>query len=260
MAPAYREAKDVTERHSPVLVAIIPHDEQRARRVNVVIARMGWNAEYLPTLPELASTDHWELIVVAAKHVTPLVLQTIIHFSAPDHARLLVVADDRDPQIIADVLRTGSDDYLIYPFQDDELAVRVQSLVLRARDLTERRRGTHLEVDAESRIIFAGTKQVAFSNREWELLKLLLRRDGAPVSSAEIQKALNLEADSTSEIYTIISRIRRKFREEGFEAIQIETIHGHGYLARFRRAADSLARMQLADATEDTADDDSRYF
>lgn len=229
--------------HPPVQIAILAHDPTSSKLVESVVQRMGWGPDLVPASPQVTRDfARWELIVIAAERVTTEVLQQVTQASAPEQVRVLVVAEDREPQVIADVLRAGSDDYLASPFEEGELAARMQSLVLRARHLTERRRQNRLSIDPDTRTLNAGPLRVAFSRREWELLMVLLQNKTAPLSSEELASELNGNGISSATVTTLVSRIRRKLRDAGFAAIQVETIQGRGYLARFRRAADSITQ------------------
>lgn len=228
--------------HPPVEIAILVQDQKNRQRVESVVHQMGWGPDLLSADVDNADAfERWELIIIAAEQVTAEVLQLVTRASAPDRTRVLVVAEDRDPQSIADVLRAGSDDYLVSPFQPEELAARMQSLVLRARDLTERRHQGRLTVDPDTRTISAGQKQVKFSRREWDLLMLLLRHNDSPATRDDLARTYGDDDLDGRTVTTLISRIRRKLRDSSFEAIRVETIQGRGYIARFRRATDSIS-------------------
>lgn len=237
-------------------IAILSRTNSRSDRVHEIVRRMGWRTEVLDPWSSCQdfSTGRWELIVLLADDVDPETLKLVSEVSVPSSTRVLVVADNRDPQVVADVLRAGSDDYVAEPVEAEELAARMQSLVLRARDLTERRQDGTMVVDTSRRVISAGPWKLHFSPREWDLLMALIDNPGITVSPENLARKLDLRDSSGTHIPSIVSRIRRKFRRAGFEALRIETVHGRGYLARFRRAADSMAVRPFGrDDQEDSA-------
>lgn len=226
----------------PARVAILSQVSARSDRVHEIARRMGWRAELID--PQNGQQDfsiaRWDLIVVLADDVDTELLALISAVSLPTQTRTLVIASERDPQVVADVLRAGSDDYVPEPVEAEELAARMQSLVLRARDLTERRQDGKLTIDSSRRMISAGPWRISLSGREWDVLMILLDNAGTVISTQNIARKLDLQDPTGSHVPSIISRVRKKFRAMGFEAIHLETVHGRGYTARFRRASDSV--------------------
>jgi DNA-binding response OmpR family regulator len=148
---------------------------------------------------------------------------------------VLVVARDRDPRHIADILSVGVDDYLIEPFAVEEFVVRVQSLIARARDQDARRPDERLVFDVSSRSVVVGSQVVTFSIREWNLLVTLLEADGSPLTATQLAVALDRAALMPAAIAVTISRLRRKLRDRGIDALDIVSTRGQGYAIRIRR-------------------------
>ena len=127
-------------------------------------------------------------------------------------------------------LRAGADDYLIKPFDPEELDARVDAL-LRRLQLPEQG-GVHfrqLSWNPEGgRVALAG-QPLEFSPREAEVLGALIRRAPRLVAKRTLVDILtqrNQElGDSAVEVY--ISRIRRKLAGSG---VSIRTMRGFGYL------------------------------
>jgi DNA-binding response OmpR family regulator len=127
-------------------------------------------------------------------------------------------------------LKSGADDYLVKPFDPDELDARIEA-VCRRRQIS---RGERLQY---GRITWLGDQGCAFIDgqslelmpREFEVLGLLLGR--APrllpkrwLVDALAERNLNL-ADSAAEVY--VSRLRRKLAGSG---ATIRTLRGFGYV------------------------------
>jgi two-component system response regulator TctD len=127
-------------------------------------------------------------------------------------------------------LRAGADDYLIKPFDPEELDARVDALVRRMQ-LPEQgvvRFGELSWFPESGRVTLAG-QQLEFSPREAEVLGALVRRAPRMVAKRTLVDLLtqrNQElGDSAVEVY--MSRIRRKLAGSG---LAIRTMRGFGYL------------------------------
>ena len=139
---------------------------------------------------------------------------------------IILTALDQVSERIAG-LTAGADDYLVKPFDLDELSARIGSV---ARRYTGNPNPliTHGELDidlAAHRIVRAG-RRVTLTAREWALLEALLARPGQLLSKAQLEGklyAFDAEFESnTIEVY--VSRLRKKL---GRNAILTE--RGLGY-------------------------------
>ena len=88
-------------------------------------------------------------------------------------------------------LDAGADDYLVKPFDLDELAARIRAL-LRRRAGRSAPRIEHLNVvlDPASHRVTRDGVEVALSPREFALLELLMERPGVILSRAQIEEHL----------------------------------------------------------------------
>ncbi|MEG3082152.1 response regulator [Sphingomonas sp. PB2P12] len=129
-------------------------------------------------------------------------------------------------------LNEGADDYLVKPFDVDELHARLLAVLRRqggylGRSLTCGR----LTFDLEIRVAHVDGATIALSVRETELLELLLRRAGnvVPKRIAEDHLfGLGGELGSNAvEVY--VHRLRKKL-DDAASGARIETVRGVGYI------------------------------
>ncbi|MBA8907914.1 MULTISPECIES: response regulator transcription factor [Hyphomicrobiales] len=128
-------------------------------------------------------------------------------------------------------LKAGADDYLVKPFDLDELSARIGSVARRySGNPNPIIRIGPLEIDIARRSVRREGKAVQLTAREWALLDAFLTRPGQLLSKSQLEEKL-YDFDSEIESNTIevhVSRLRKKL---GPDLIQTE--RGLGYrLAR----------------------------
>jgi len=139
---------------------------------------------------------------------------------------LLLTARDTQQQKV-EGLDTGADDYLVKPFDLDELLARLRALIRRSqgRPETTLRCGDVELVPAASLVRKAGVS-VTTTSKEFRTLKLLMERAGKFVTKADIEYLL-YSADDAAESNTVevtVYNLRKKFGSSF-----IQTVRGVGY-------------------------------
>jgi two-component system OmpR family response regulator len=126
-----------------------------------------------------------------------------------------------------DGLKAGADDYLVKPFDLDELCARLQAVARRYQGKsTPTIRLGPVELEPEAHIARLNGVAAELTAREWTVLDVLLRRPSSIVSKEQITEALYTfdEEIESNAIEVYISRIRRKLGRDF-----IRTIRGLGY-------------------------------
>ena len=129
-------------------------------------------------------------------------------------------------------LNEGADDYLVKPFDVDELHARLLAVLRRqggyiGRSLTCGR----LSFDLETRLVRVEDAAIALSVRETELLELLLRRAGNVVPKRIAEDHLfGLGGDlGSNAVEVYVHRLRKKL-DDADSGARIETVRGVGYM------------------------------
>jgi DNA-binding response OmpR family regulator len=126
-------------------------------------------------------------------------------------------------------LDTGADDYLVKPFETEELLARVRTLLRRPpTDRGPVLRAGEVVVDTNTREVRKGGRVVHLAPREYDLLEYLLRNRGVAHDRLKLIEDVWGEYDSLLFSQTVdvhVAYLRRKLGKD-----LITTVPGRGYL------------------------------
>jgi two-component system response regulator QseB len=139
---------------------------------------------------------------------------------------VIVTARDAVTDRIAG-LDAGADDYLVKPFDLDELSARVRAVLRRRSGRSDAViRVRELEIDTTSKRVRWEGEDVALSAREYALLEALADRPGAYLTRAQLEERLYGwdEEIASNAVEVHIHALRRKLDPE-----LIRNVRGLGY-------------------------------
>jgi two-component system response regulator MprA len=136
-------------------------------------------------------------------------------------------------------LDAGADDYLIKPFELDELVARTRALLRRRTALTTARFGSpeitfgDLTIDLPARTVRRGTRELQLSTREFDLLVFFVQRPNLVLTQDEIMHEVwGDEFFGESNVLAVVVGSLRRELEAGDEPRIIQTVRGVGYVLR----------------------------
>ncbi len=131
-------------------------------------------------------------------------------------------------------LDLGADDYLVKPFDFDELLARI-------RAMTRKHVGNRsnlftvgdLTVDTRKQTAERAGREIALLPKEFAILEHLIRNKGVVVSREQLEDRIwNYEyTGSSNNVDVYMSRLRKKI-DEGFDTKLIHTVRGAGWVLR----------------------------
>jgi two-component system response regulator PhoP len=154
---------------------------------------------------------------------------------------LVLTARDRWQDKV-EALKLGADDYVVKPFNVEELLARVDALLRRAGGWAQSELVCGpITLDTRSQEVKVNGAKLELTSFEYKLLEYLMLHAGEVLSKTQITEALyseDFERDSNV-IEVFIGRLRRKLDPENSYK-PIETLRGRGYrLAAARGAPDA---------------------
>lgn len=131
-------------------------------------------------------------------------------------------------------LDLGADDYLVKPFDFDELLARIRAMTrIRAGRRTNQFTLADLTCDVERRIVRRGGREIELLPKEFTILEYMMRNSGVVLSREQLENQIwNYEkSGSSNNIDVYISRLRKKI--DGDESVKLlHTIRGVGWVLR----------------------------
>lgn len=132
----------------------------------------------------------------------------------------------------------GIDDFLVKPFQFQELLMRLNALHRRSSIVKSQIRHNSIKVadltlDLSARTVSRGQKSITLTAKEYALLEYLMVNHNRVVSRVDIaEKVWDSDLDSFSNtIDTYINFLRKKI-DHGFPVKLIHTVVGMGYMIK----------------------------
>lgn len=131
-------------------------------------------------------------------------------------------------------LDAGADDYVVKPFEIDEVLARIRSVLRRARQQVPQQiyRCGELWADPQSREAGRGDRRIEFAPREFDLLLFLLKNPGKAWTRDQLLEHVWGVRGGVGDSRTIdlhVRKLRRKLEDNPASAKLIATVWGVGY-------------------------------
>src|SRR5688572_7039214 len=210
---------------------LVEDDVMLAEAVRTGLEQQEWSVDWLADAASarLALMDHSYtaiLLDLGLPRGNGLELLTFVRSRYDTTPVLILTARDKLSERISG-LDAGADDYLVKPFQLDELAARVRAVLRRCHGrvlpvLTHR----DVVIDPAKRVVTRAGELVTLGMHEYRTLLSLMENRGRALSRDQLEDAV-YGGDGTIESNTIavyIHQLRRKLGDDF-----ITTVHGYGY-------------------------------
>jgi two-component system response regulator MprA len=164
-------------------------------------------------------------------------VEVLRRLRAESDVPILILTARTETEDRVEGLDTGADDYLVKPFERQELLARMRALMRRRPP-----RGSasltvgDLRLNPDTREVARGDRMIDLTNREFELLEYLMRNQRLVISRERLLEDV-WDYDPTAMTNTIdvfISNLRRKLEAAG-EPRLLHTKRGAGYVIRAPR-------------------------
>lgn len=140
---------------------------------------------------------------------------------------MLTARDQLDDKLAG--FKAGTDDYLVKPFELQELVVRLRALARRRSGQTQLLRCGDLEMNLKVRTVTRAGQAIKLSPVGWQLLEALLRASPEVVSKQKLIAAVWGDAPPDSDSLKVHLFHLRKAIDAPFATALLHTIAGHGF-------------------------------
>lgn len=127
----------------------------------------------------------------------------------------------------------GADDYLIKPFEREELIARLSAIIRRSTGKYEENilEFKDLKLDLNSRKVFIKESEIILQGKQFDILEYLIKSKGTIITKEQIfERIWGFDSETTANVVEVYASGLRKILKEYKYDRYIKTIRGVGYI------------------------------
>ena len=215
-------------------ILIIEDDKDINEMLTKLLTNNNYNVlnAYSGTEGVLVHNDNIDLILLDLMLPGKNGEEIIRELKNKNNAPVIVMSAIQDIDKKVDLFDLGANDYITKPFHNDELLARIK-VQLRDKNNTISNilKFKDVELNKVNFTVNCSNKEVAFTKKEFELLKLLMENENQTLTKSMIFDSIwndeNSADDNTLNVH--ISKIKNKLKECNPDEEYIETVWSIGY-------------------------------
>jgi len=218
-------------------ILVIEDDEEILRVLKRVLTYEGYIVDTALTGKDgliLAREQHPDLVVLDWMLPGMDGLEVSRRLQKVGNQPILMLTAKDTTQDRVEGLDAGADDYVVKPFEIEELLARIRALLRRtAADRVKVLEFADLVLDSSTRKAKRGDREIELTAKEYDLLELFMRHPNQVMTREVIfDRVWDYDFGGESNVLDVYIRYLRQKLEEGDESRLIYTVRGVGYVMR----------------------------
>lgn len=144
---------------------------------------------------------------------------------------ILTAKDSLQDKVLG--FRSGADDYLVKPFEREELLLRIEAILRRTNGIVKENviKYKELELNLDNREVKIGEKILSVQGKQFDMLEYLITRKNTIITKDQIfDKIWGFNSETTTNVVEVYaSSIRKELKKHGYDKY-LKTIRGVGYI------------------------------
>lgn len=214
-------------------ILIIEDDKDINEMLTSLLTNNGFNVEnaYSGTEGLLVHSDNVDLILLDLMLPGKNGEEIIKELKEKNNVPVIVMSAIEDVNKKIDLFSLGANDYITKPFNNDELIARIKVQLRDNNTFSNILKFKDIELDKNNFSVKCNGKNVSFTKKEFELLKLIIENKNQTLTKSAIFDAIwndeNSADDNTLNVH--ISKIKNKLKEYNPNEEYIENVWSIGY-------------------------------
>jgi two-component system copper resistance phosphate regulon response regulator CusR len=220
-------------------ILIVEDEKKVSAFLHAGMTEQGYDASIAETgssAEALAAAHAYHLILMDINLPDQNGIETARHIRARGYTGpILMLTASGQTQSKVSALDGGADDYLVKPFDFDELLARMRALLRRNQTGAVQAvlKFSDLVMDLVSRDVQRAGTKVVLTQKEFALLEFFIRNATRPISRNQISEQVwNMNFDNESNVIDVYVNLLRKKIDAPFGKKLIHTVVGYGYVLK----------------------------
>ncbi len=212
---------------------LIAEDETAiAELLKIGLTKAGYNSEYVldgKSAADKIETINYDLIILDIM-LPEIDGYELIEYIEPMNIPVIFITAKGSLKDRVRGLRMGADDYIVKPFELDEVVARVESVLRRYGKINGSIVYNDIEINTKMRQVIKANNEIILTPKEYELLLILIQNKNVLLNREDLFEKV-WEREFTGDSRTLdlhIQRLRKKLDDKDI----IKSVYGIGYMMK----------------------------
>ena len=212
---------------------LIAEDETAiAELLKIGLTKAGYNSEYVldgKSAADKIETINYDLIILDIM-LPEIDGYELIEYIEPMNIPVIFITAKGSLKDRVRGLRMGADDYIVKPFELDEVVARVESVLRRYGKINGSIVHNDIEINTKMRQVIKSNNEIILTPKEYELLLILIQNKNVLLNREDLFEKV-WEREFTGDSRTLdlhIQRLRKKLEDKDI----IKSVYGIGYMMK----------------------------